>query len=72
MKHITRSHAAVPVVIGAAVLLALTAALAAAGIDGIEVVGGIDLYAKADPPGFEVGLLERPVHEEPPPPRLER
>jgi len=48
MKHITRQTAAVPVVLGVAVLLALTAAPAAAGIDGIEVVGGIDLYARAD------------------------
>ena len=48
MKHITRQTAAVPVVLGVAVLLALTAAPAAAGIDGIEVVGAIDLYARAD------------------------
>ena len=48
MKHIMRPTAAVPVVLGVAVLLALTAAPAAAGIDGIEVVGGIDLYARAD------------------------
>jgi len=48
MKHFTRQTAAVPVVLGVAVLLALTAAPAAAGIDGIEVVGGIHLYARAD------------------------
>ena len=48
MKHIMRPTAAIPVVLGVAVLLALTAAPAAAGIDGIEVVGGIDLWAKAD------------------------
>jgi hypothetical protein len=48
MKRTTRNKATLPVVLGAAVLLALTAAPAAAGIDGIEVAGSIDLYARAD------------------------
>ena len=48
MKHRTRHTAAAPVVLGVALLLALTAVPAAAGIEGIEVAGAIDLYARAD------------------------
>ena len=47
MKHFMK-QTAVPVLLGVAVLLALTAAPAAAGIDGIHVSGSIDLYARAD------------------------
>jgi FtsP/CotA-like multicopper oxidase with cupredoxin domain len=47
MKHFMK-QTAVPVVLGVAVLLALTAAPAAAGIDGIQVNGSIDLYARTD------------------------
>jgi hypothetical protein len=47
MTHRTRPKAFTPVVLGVAVLLALTAGPAAAGIDGIEVTGTIDLYARS-------------------------
>jgi len=47
MKHFMK-QTAVPVVLGVAMLLGLTAAPAVAGIDGIQVAGSIDLYASAD------------------------
>jgi hypothetical protein len=48
MKRMTRNTATGPVILGVAVVLVLSAAPAAAGIDGIEVAGSIDLYARAD------------------------
>ena len=48
MKRTMRHKATLPVVLGVVALLTLGAAPAAAGIDGIEVTGGIDLYARAD------------------------
>jgi len=48
MQHSSRPKTAVPFILGALPLLLLIAIPAAAAIDGIEVVGGIDLYARTD------------------------